>query len=67
VLSYCTLDDSPDIQQRHRNNWVNDLTEQELIRLCEKHKLSLVTVDRTVAKTESGGIRDEKVYSSFSN
>jgi hypothetical protein len=49
VISYCTLDDNPDIKQRRRNNWVNDLTEQELVQLCEKHKLSLVTVDRTIA------------------
>lgn len=48
VLSYCTLEAQPDLRQRRRNNWVNALTEQELIALCETNKLRLVTIDRTL-------------------
>jgi len=62
VLSYCILDDFPNIRERRRLAWVNDLSKKNLIDLFERNKMSLQDYQKTEVNHHIFVFAKEKQY-----
>lgn len=47
VISYCCVEDYPEIERRRERAWVNDLTREEVIACFKKNKMFLTVEDKT--------------------
>ncbi len=47
IISYCTFDDFPNINERKKLGWVNSLNENELISLFKKNNFELLKSEST--------------------
>jgi len=50
IISYCTLENFPDLAERRKLTWVNDLKQTELIRLFTDHGMELKETIPTIGK-----------------
>lgn len=42
IISYCTIENFPDLSERIEKCWVNHLSRQEIVDIFEKHNLHLI-------------------------
>lgn len=47
VISYCCVEDYPEIEKRRERAWVNDLTRAQVIACFEKNRMFLTVEDKT--------------------
>lgn len=50
ILSYCTIENFPDINDRKKKTWVNNLSRNEIVNIFKSAGFSLINEDVTISK-----------------